>query len=94
MTRDYENMIALLDSEGNELNFEILDVIAYKGSDYAVLLPTDNDADEQEAVILKVLPGSTEDAENTFAGLDDAGLLEEIYAEFLKRSKDVAGTDK
>ena len=46
--------------DGAEVDFEILDIVPYNGSDYAVLLPVDYD-DDAEAVILEVLESGEDD---------------------------------
>ena len=81
------NIIALNDSEGNELLFEIVDVIDHEGSTYAVLLPADGEGECSEVTILRVLPGEDED-EEVFEGIDDGDLLDAVFAEFLKRNKE------
>ena len=89
MAEEFENIITLSDSDGSEADYEILDVVPYGDSEYAVLLPVDDDSDPVEAVILKVLPG--EDDEDTLAGVEDAELLEKVYAEFVERNRDEFG---
>ena len=45
-------LITLEDEEGNEVEFEFLDVVEYEGEEYIVLIENDEDADE--VVILKI----------------------------------------
>ena len=45
-------LITLEDEEGNEVEFEFLDVIEYEGEEFIVLIENDEDADE--VVILKI----------------------------------------
>ena len=47
-----ENIIVLNDDEGNEAEFEILDLIPYRGKEYVVLLSVSDEADE--VVILQL----------------------------------------
>ena len=52
---DMENegtLITLEDEEGNEVEFEFLDIVEYDGEEYIVLIENDEDADE--VVILKI----------------------------------------
>ena len=48
-----DNIIVLNDENGNEVEFEFLDVIPYQGQEYVVLLPTDDEADEVEILQLE-----------------------------------------
>ena len=46
---DMENegtLITLEDEEGNEVEFEFLDIVEYDGEEYIVLIENDEDADE------------------------------------------------
>lgn len=48
-----ENTIVLLDEEGKEFEFHVVDVIEVGGSEYAILLPADEDVPE-EAEVLRI----------------------------------------
>ena len=46
---DEDSFITLTDENGNEVDFLLMDVMEYDGSDYMVLLPlTDEDGEEEE----------------------------------------------
>ena len=40
---ELDNIVVLNDEDGNEVEFEFLDLIEYEGESYVVLLPTDED---------------------------------------------------
>lgn len=46
-------VITLVDEEGQEHDFEVLDVIEVDGLEYAILLPVGQDEEAAEAIILK-----------------------------------------
>ena len=50
-----DNIVTLKDDEGNDVDFEFLDVVEYEGNDYVVLLPIENENGDEgdEVVILK-----------------------------------------
>lgn len=77
------SIIHLTDSEGNDCQFEFLDLIEYDGKDYVILLPLGDD----EVLILKV-----EDSENSehesYAGVEDEGVLKKVFEIFRERFKD------
>ena len=79
-----ENYLTLTDDEGNDVSFEILDTVEYKGHLYAVLLPFDEEDDG--IVILEVVPSEDEETDE-FISVDDDDLLEEVYTEFKKNYK-------
>ena len=76
-----ENSITLTDDDGNEVSFEIIGTVEYKDHLYAVLLPLDEEDDE--VVILEVIPGETPE-EDDFVSVDDDKLLGEVFEEFKK----------
>ena len=41
-------LITLEDEEGNEMEFEFLDIVEYEGEEYIVLIENNEDADEDE----------------------------------------------
>lgn len=48
---EQDEVITLIDEDGTEHDFNVIDVIEVEGSEYAILLPVEEDSDE--AVILK-----------------------------------------
>ena len=76
-------VITLLDDNGEEVHFEILDAFEYKGKNYTVLLPYEESDDE--VVILEVIHGEDEDE---FLSIDKEDLLYEIFDEFKRRNAD------
>lgn len=80
-----ENYITLTDDNGEEISFEILDTLEYKERLFAVMLPFDDEDDE--VVILEILPG--EDPEfDDFVSIEDEALLNEVFEEFKKKYAD------
>lgn len=62
-----ENIIVLVDEEGAEHEFQIIDTIEVDGERYAILLPTDEEDDE--AIILKV--GTDEQGNEVYYEIED-----------------------
>lgn len=77
-----ENIIVLTDEEGNELECDYLDTINYKGVNYVVLYPLDQDEDDGEVVILELI--ENEDGEEEYNTVDDEELLDEIFEEYTR----------
>ena len=74
-------LITLEDEEGNEVEFEFLDVVEYEGEEYIVLIENDEEADE--VVILKINPIDEETEEYT--SIEDEELLEKLFEIFKER---------
>lgn len=80
-----DNLVVLTDEEGNDVSFELLDVVEYNDADYAVLLPIEEDDEEGGIVILKILTGEEEDVEVLEpAGEEEATAVFEIFKEEFK----------
>lgn len=80
-----ENVIFTLEDDlGNEVEFELLDVISYKNEEYAVLLENVPEADE--LTILKI--ESFDDEEEVYTGIDDEELVFKIFEIFKKNHPD------
>ena len=81
-----DNIITLPDEEGNDVDFEFLDVIEFEGNSYVVLLPKEEDA--EEVIILKE-DGITEDGESeSYASIDDERILNSVFEIFKNKFSD------
>ena len=80
-----DNILTLTDENGEETEFEYLDSVEYQGAEYLILTPTGEESGQ--VVILQVEPVD-EETENYLA-LEDETLLNEVYAIFRERYKDV-----
>ena len=78
------SILTLTDENGNDVNFEYLDCIAYQGREYLVLLPEE---ETSELVILEVEPVD-EEVENYLA-VEDEAVLEAVYGIFKEKYKDI-----
>lgn len=85
---DYEvEIITLEDDLGNEQDFEFLDVVEYEGEEYIILLPVEEeDQDQSEVMILKI--ESVDDENENYVGIDDEEILQKVFAIFKKRYED------
>lgn len=88
MSKDEElledDIVELIDDDGNVVKFKLLDVTEYKGEKYTLLLaaePNDEIA-EDEVVIFRL-----NEAEQTLEPIEDDALLEEVF-EFYQREAD------
>ena len=78
---ELDNIIVLNDEEGNEAEFEFLDLIEYEGEEYVVLLPVEESEDAGEVVILKLEDTESED-EESYVSVDDEEILNKVFEIF------------
>ena len=86
---ELDNIIVLNDENGEEVQFEFLDLIEYDQEEYVVLLPVE-EADEDEigeVVILKVEQTESED-EESYVGVEDEETLNKVFEIFKEKFKD------
>ena len=75
---DEDSFITLTDENGNEIDFLLLDVMAYEGADYMVLMPlTDEDGEEDEEELFFLRAEKTDDGE-VYTSVEDEALLSAI----------------
>jgi len=65
MTELHEDVVTLLDEEGQEHQFVVLDILMVDDREYAILIPAEDgmanqDAGEQEAVIFRIVENEDE----------------------------------
>ena len=76
------------DENGNVEKYEFLDMIGYKGADYAVLLPVPENEEEAVNVYIFEVVEELDSDTDTYVGLDDQQLIDEVYAVFMEKHKD------
>lgn len=95
MSEDRDDILVLIDEDGEEKEFEYLDTIEMNGREYVVLIPPDEETeenynyrDEEEAgvVIMRVIRGK--DEEDSFESVDDEEELNSVFEEFKFRMED------
>ncbi|MCH5325246.1 MAG: DUF1292 domain-containing protein [Eubacterium sp.] len=87
MSEEEAEIITLTDEDGNDVDFEFLDIIEYQGEEYILLLPLEESDDMDGVVILKIEPTEDEDVDN-FAGIEDENVLNAVFEIFKEKYKD------
>ena len=97
MSEDRDDVIILIDENGNEVEAEYIDTIEYQGNEYVVLLPRDDTEnghgdsdgdDEEEVVILKVEQDGDGD-EETFVAIEDEAEQDAVFEIFTRRMEEM-----
>ncbi len=78
-------LLTLTDENGNEAQFEYLDVIEHEGVEYLFLLPAD--VEDTEVVILQIEPVDEEN--ENYLAIEDEALLDTLYDLFKEKYKDI-----
>lgn len=83
-----DNIIVLNDENGEEVPFEFLDLIELDGEEYVVLLPVEEDEEQEgEVVILKVEDTDSEE-EESYVSVEDEEVLQKVFDMFKEKFKD------
>ena len=88
---ELDNIVVLNDEEGNEVQFEFLDLVELDDEEYVVLLPVSDEGeeDEGEVVILKVEDNDDEDSdEESYVSIEDEEILNKVFEIFKEKFKD------
>ena len=83
MMEENDSVVILTDETGQEVPFEFLDLISYRGKEYVVLLPTDESADEVVVLQLETIDGDTE----SYIGVDNEYTLAAVFEIFKEKHK-------
>lgn len=88
--QERDDLVVLVDENGEEVEFEHIDTVEMNGNEYVVLLPVDQESDEddevEEVVILKIEHG--ENGEDSFVNVEDEDELNAVFEEFRMRMED------
>lgn len=87
MSENFDNVIILNDENGNDAEFEFLDLIVYEEEEYVVLLPVEESDGAGEVVILK-LEETDNDSEESYVSVDDEDTLMAVFNIFKNKFKD------
>ena len=79
-----ENIVELVDDEGNEVTFEHLMTLEHKGKNYILLVPLEptDDMAEDEMVILEIK--TDEEGNEFYASIEEQATVDEVFAEYLE----------
>ncbi len=95
MDEERDDIVVLIDENGEEVEFEHIDTIEMNDNEYVVLAPLDEDQDddreEEEIIILKV--EHNENGEDSFVTIEDDDELDEVFNEFQTRMEEEFGSD-
>ncbi len=96
MDEERDDIVVLIDENGEEVEFEHIDTIEMNDNEYVVLAPLDedqeNDQEEEEVIILKV--EHNENGEDSFVTIEDDDELDEVFNEFQSRIEEEFGSDE
>ena len=79
-----EDIVQLVDEDGNEVDFEHLMTLEHKGQTYICLVPVEpmEDVEEDELVILRI--ETDEDGNDYYTSIDDDAELDEVFEKYLE----------
>ena len=83
MSEINDNYIVLNDENGDEVQFEFLDLIEHGAKEYVVLLPADDE--DGEVVILEI--EETDGEEESYVSVDDEETLMQVFEIFKEKFK-------
>lgn len=88
---ELDNILTLNDEDGNEVEFEFLDLIEYEGEEYVILLPVEDEEEAEEpgeVVILKLEDTDDDSEEESYVGVEDEEILNQVFEIFKDKYKD------
>lgn len=85
---EIDNIVVLNDEDGNEVEFEFLDLIQYENEDYVVLLPTEDEGEEAGEVVILKLEDTEDEDEESYVSVEDEEILNKVFEMFKEKFKD------
>lgn len=88
MSKENDQLIETVDENGNVITFELFDIVEVEEKEYALLLPTEAEAGEEDELVLMRLTKSGEDY--LFETIDDDAEFKKVadYVESLADEDD------
>ena len=88
MEEELDNIIVLNDEEGQEVQFEFLDLIEYEDEEYVVLLPIEETEEDAGAVVILKVEDTDSEDEESYVSVDDQDTLNTVFEMFKEKFKD------
>ena len=85
---ELDNIIVLNDEDGNEVNFEFLDLVELDGEEYVILLPTDESGDEPGEVVILQVEDTDSEEEESYISVENEEVLNKVFEIFKEKFKD------
>lgn len=85
---ELDNIVVLNDEDGNEVEFEFLDLIEYEGEEYVVLLPVEEETEEPGEVVILKLEDTESEEEESYVSVDDEEVLNKVFEIFKEKFED------
>ena len=85
---ELDNIIVLNDEDGNEVNFEFLDLVELDGEEYVILLPTDEDEEEAGEVVILQVEDTDSEEEESYISVENEEILNKVFEIFKEKFKD------
>lgn len=87
------DLVTLVDDEGQEHEFEMVDTLEYNGMNYVALVATHDDPegvleDDGELMILRVCEAQADDEDDFLEAIEDEEEFDEIAGIFMERLSD------
>ncbi len=88
---EFEPTITLVDDDGKEVEFEILDVVILEDEkQYLVVTEVGKESDEPEAVILEI---KEEDGEEVYDSVTDEAIAQKVFDTYISQFEETDGED-
>ena len=87
MSEEYGNdFVALIDEDGNEVEFEHIDTVEYEGVTYLAFIPAELSVEEDaEVVIMQVV--TDENGEELLEGVEDDDIADAVFNIVMERAE-------
>lgn len=83
---EMEDFVVMTDEDGNEVQFEFLDIVEFEGEEYAVMLPVEDE--DGLVLITKIVPDEEDSEMECYIPVEDDALLDKIYDLFKERNQE------
>ncbi len=87
MSEEYGNdLVTLIDEDGNEVEFEHIDTVEYEGVTYLAFIPAELSVEEDaEVVIMQVV--TDENGEELLEGVEDDDIADAVFNIVMERAE-------
>lgn len=85
---EFDGKITLVDEEGNEVNFDVIDAVLLNDNEYIVVAPSENVEDDEKEIEVVILKVEIEGDDESYVTVTDEEEFEAVFEQFKAQNEE------
>ena len=85
---EFDGKITLVDEEGKEVNFDVIDAVLLNDNEYIIVAPSENVKDDEKEIEVVILKVEIEGDDESYVTVTDEKEFETVFEQFKKQNEE------